>query len=386
MPKPSEDIANRQPFGASSLHLCALIVLGFCVGFVPALGASALQVDLSELPILFPVQSPDVAVYFGEIARKDDIAAGSPEYLGFVTAIPNGEGMVVFRSWADAEQELGPLSDHVDWVMYNPENWELTPGDEKQDLGSVVQRAAELTHAHDLRFMFAPDRRFAESYLAQVGPYVDAVLLQGQRLQHDPEAFSTWVLKMVDVAREANPDMLVYVQVGATRGPAAEMYTAIQTVGDEIDGISIWSMPRSLRVLQEFVDLLRADPSAIQVTPSPTLTATWPTPTPTSMPGQTLKPSPTVASRTGTATATSPPSSPTVISTPATTAFLPGDGTAQKTRLVTTLSTDPPTTSLAERNERTRALLADIGLAVSGIVVGLLAGYWLFRTRKGSPS
>jgi hypothetical protein len=273
--------------------------------------------------------------------------------------------------------------------MYNPENWELTPGDEKQDLGTVVQRAAEFTHNLGLRFMFAPDRRFAERYLAQVGPSIDAVLLQGQRLQHEPQTFAKWVLEMVQVARDANPDMLVYVQVGATRGPAAEMYAAIQTVADEIDGIAIWSMPRSLSVLEEFVDMLRVNPPVVEPSATATATAALPETTPTT----TMEATPT-PSRTAVPTPTSSKPMPTATALPSPTRTSTATE-ATATRVRATRTPDPTPTgsavaeqtrapSLAERNERTRNLLRGIGLAVGGAAVGLLAGYWFFQTRKGT--
>jgi hypothetical protein len=387
MPEPSHYSEKHKTYRAASLSLTVLTMSVLCIALLPAVGVSAFQVGLSALPVSFPVQSPDVAVYFKEMARQDDIASVSPENLGLVAASSNGQIMVAFRSWADAEQQLGSLSDQVDWVMYNPENWELTPGDEKQDLGTVVLGAAEFTHGLGLRFMFAPDRRFAERYLAQVGPSIDAVLLQGQRLQHEPQTFAKWVLEMVQVAREANPDMLVYVQVGATRGPAAEMYAAIQTVADQINGIAIWSMPRSLNVLEDFVEMLRVNPPVVE--PSATATAAPPETTPTT----TMDATPTPA-RTAVPTPTSSRPMPTATAEPSPTRMSTAiEATA--TRVRATLTPDPtptgsavvertPALSLDERNERTRNLLRGTGLVVGGAAAGLLAGYWFFHTRKGT--
>jgi hypothetical protein len=198
--------------------------------------------------------------------------------------------------------------------MYNPEHWDLTPEDEQQDLATTVQQFAEAVHAREIRFLFAPDRQYAELHLNQVAPHVDAVMLQGQRLQHDPQTFATWVLGMTEVAHKANPDIQVLVQVGATRGTAGEMYTALETVDGAIDGIAIWSMPRTLDILQEFVTMLRGSsppPATVEATASPTAvpsrTATVPAPTesPTDTPPP---PSPTPAA---TETAVSSPSSET---------------------------------------------------------------------------
>ena len=179
------------------------------------------------------------------------------------------------------EDKLEELVDQVDIVTYNPEHWEYTPTDEQENLVETVQRAAEFAHTRGLRFMFAPDRRFAEAHLGEVAPYVDAVLLQGQRIQHDPPAFASWVLPMISIARSANPEIQVYVQVGATRGTALEMFTAIQTVANDIDGIAVWSMPRTLDILQEFVTLLQGSPAAFAPTPPPSTTGSPATTVPT---------------------------------------------------------------------------------------------------------
>jgi hypothetical protein len=232
------------------------------------------QTDLSQLPLSFPVQSPEVAAYFQEIARPQDIASVPPTQLFLLSQESVGRKMVAFRSFADAQRELDTLASPVDMVMYNPEHWELTPEDEQQDLPATVQQFAEFVHERDLQFMFAPDRRYAEEHLDQVAPDIDAVLLQGQRLQHDPQTFATWVLGMTGVAHAANPDIQVFVQVGATRGTASEMYAAIQTVADDIDGIAVWSMPRTLHVLQEFVALVREGSPGVEVTSDTTLSIT----------------------------------------------------------------------------------------------------------------
>jgi hypothetical protein len=241
---------------------------------LPAVAMGRQTDDLSQLPLSFPVQSPEVAAYFQEIARPQDIASVPPAQLFLLSQDSVGQKMVAFRSFADAQRELDTLTSPVDMVMYNPEHWELTPEDEQQDLPATVQQFAEFVHERDLGFMFAPDRRYAEEHLDQVAPDIDAVLLQGQRLQHDPQTFATWVLGLSGVAHAANPDIQVFVQVGATRGTASEMYAAIQTVAEDIDGIAVWSMPRTLHVLQEFVALVRESPPIAEVTSDTTLSIT----------------------------------------------------------------------------------------------------------------
>jgi hypothetical protein len=392
MPRPFYGTVRQQTSRAALMALCTGTMLALLMAFTPASSVLAVQVDLSALPVSFPVQSPEVAAYFGEIAREGDIASVSPDSLDLVTGSASGQVMVAFRSWADAEQQLGALSDKAGWVMYNPENWELTPGDEKQELGTVVQRAAEFAHTSGLRFMFAPDRQFAEQYLTEVAAYIDAVLLQGQRLQADPQVFSSWVLDMTQAAREVNPDMLIYVQVAATRGPAAEMYAAIQTVGNEIDGIAIWSMPRSLGVLREFVTMLREQPPVSTPTAVSSPTMAFPTPAPT----RTSTPTPTATAtrrdeqptRAPEASVTGTPISiaavPTHTSAPTSTPSAGRGGPSLVETPAPAVTATASTLSPAQREGRTREALKDIGLVVASVSIGLLVGFGLGRRKHGS--
>jgi hypothetical protein len=333
----------------------------------------AQEPDLSELPISFPIHAPEVAAYFDEMARPGDTASVPLDRLFLLSQMEAGEKMVAFRSWAEAQSQIDDLSGSVEWVMYNPEHWELTPEDEQEDLATIVQQFAEAVRARGMRFLFAPDRQYAELHLGQVAPYVDAVMLQGQRLQHDPQTFATWVLGMADVAHKANSDIQVYVQVGATRGTAEEMYTAIETVAGEIDGIAIWSMPRTLEILQEFMTLVRGAPPEATATseatipplvePTATPTVVVPTNTPAAPPPS---PMPTITPTiepTPTDQAELRPTEPAV--TPTTPAGVPEIQTGQ--------------------TEPLGGWVTSVLLFVGGVGVGLVLGFILgWSLRRGS--
>lgn len=332
------------PRGGNILCRLAVLILIFPVLSWPAAwshgSAAAQPTDLSQLPISFPIHAPEVAAYFDEMARPGDLASFLPDRLFLLSQTDPSAKMIAFRSWTDAQSQLDGLIGSVAWVMYNPEHWEFTPEDEQQDLATIVQDFARAVHDRDMRFMFTPDRQYAELYLSQVAPHIDAVMLQGQRLQHDPETFATWVLGMAEVAYKANEDIQVYVQVGATRGTAEEMYTAIETVAGEIDGIAVWSMPRTLEILQEFVTLVRGDlpeatatpeatagpsvvPSDTPTVPVPTEIPTIPAPSPmpTAAPAVEVSPAsqnvpPTVEIEASPPVPTEPPDSPVGLTIP----------------------------------------------------------------------
>ena len=215
--------------------------------------------DLSSLPISFPIMTAEMADYFNQIARPDDSALLPAAQLRWLTYIQAGTVKAGFPDWSQAESQLPDLAGQIDVISYNPEHWEQTPEEEKANLPETVQRAQGVAHQYNLQFMVAPDRRFARDYLRQIAPSADLIALQGQRIQEDPEAFAAWALELIAVAREANPQVKIYVQVGANQGTAEEMLAAIQTIAGEIDGISIWVNPDSLETLKAFVALIRPE-------------------------------------------------------------------------------------------------------------------------------
>jgi hypothetical protein len=308
------------------------------------------------------VQSPEVAAYFNEMAQPGDMASVPPDRLFLLSQSTADQKMVAFRSWSEAQAQLDELSDSVAMVMYNPEHWDLTPEEEQQDLATTIQEFAAFAHDRGIQFMFAPDRQYAEIYLEQVAPYVDAVLLQGQRLQHDPQSFAAWVLGMAEVGHRANPDIQVFVQVGATRGTAEEMYTAIQAVASEIDGIAVWSMPRTLDILQEFVTMVRESPPA----PPATVVSTPSAPAPTELPTAT----PESAEPTSVAAVDTPTVTLTAVA-PTATASVQGTGAAP----MAPASTPPAVAS--EPGTSIEQWVMMVLLFVGGMGVGFVLGFFV---------
>lgn len=314
-----------------------------------------------NLPLTFPIQSAEVASYFNEIARPEDIASFPTPYISLLDQVTAGQRMVGFASWQEAEQMLDTLATKMEWVLYNPEHWENTPEQEKTNLVATIRTASEQTHARGLKFMLAPDRRFAEESLAEAAPFLDAVMLQGQRIQSDPQAFGAWVKARIDEARAANAEIFVFVQVGATLGPAEEMQRAIETVSGEIDGVAVWSMPPTLDILKVFVTGLRNG------TPEGE-TATEDQPSPrTETAAATALSTPDAPANPTTGPTEAEPKTETVTATlPAISAVLP-------TRMPAPPAPYPDTN-----------LGVILLIALGGIAIGLALGFLLFRKRPAS--
>jgi hypothetical protein len=111
-------------------------------------------------------------------------------------------------------------------------------------------------------FLLIPDRRFLELYGASLASTADWMTIQGQRIQNNPTQFRDFMRKNIDILKRSNPAVLVNSQVGTATGAgftvtARQMYDAIATVADRIDGISIWTTPATLSILKQFVGLVR---------------------------------------------------------------------------------------------------------------------------------
>lgn len=212
---------------------------------------------LSSLPITFPIMSTQVAEFFNQIAQPEDIALILSNRIGLLSSITAGEVRVGYASWAEAEKSIDRLAGSVEIIAYNPEHWHQTPAVEKENLVETVKWAAEIAHSKGLKLMVTPDRRFAQEKLGEIAAYADIVGLQGQRIQDDPQEFESWVREMVEIARASNPQVMIFVQVGTSQGSAEEMFAAIKTVADEINGISIWVAPGTMGELQSFIQMLR---------------------------------------------------------------------------------------------------------------------------------
>ncbi len=213
--------------------------------------------DHSGLMLTFPLFAADMVNYYNQMARSGDMAllpSGNTRYL---SQIRGGMVRVGYPSWAEAEAALPGLVGQIDIISYNPEHWDRTPAEEQANLVATVRRASEVAHSYGLPLMVSPDRRFAADHLAEIAPYADYIGLQGQRLQDDPQGFATWARELIAIARAANPAVKIIVQVSSNQGPASEMYAAIETIADQIDGVSIWTSAQTFADLQAFVSMMR---------------------------------------------------------------------------------------------------------------------------------
>jgi hypothetical protein len=207
---------------------------------------------------MYPIMSQEMADYFNANARPNDLALFLGQGAAFIPSIHAGQKVMVWKSLAVMQQQLPGLVGQIDLVAYNPEHNSPTSQSELDNLPAAVQAANTLAHNNGLKLMVVPDRPLDDQYVAQIAPYSDIFVLQGQRLQGNLNQFARWVGPKVSAVRAANPGAKIYVQVGTAQGGPQQMLAALNTIDNQIDGIGVWTSPQeTLEPLQEFQHIVR---------------------------------------------------------------------------------------------------------------------------------
>jgi hypothetical protein len=219
--------------------------------------------------------------WFNNVARPNDIArVENVSQLALLDKITVGRKLVVFKSVAEAERLLPEIADQIDIVGYNLEHDPTYPADEQSDPVQSAKRMRALADHYGLMLAFGPDHDFALSHGAAIAPFVDIFVLQVQRVQTRPQTVSDFVLPLVPKLRAANPDLQVSIQV-RTEGDVVAIADLVESLKNDLDGVSILTSPETVSVAESLVKELRE--------------RTGPNPTPASTiaaPGETAAPAP----------------------------------------------------------------------------------------------
>lgn len=336
--------------------------------------------------------NPSLIDWFNQVAGPNDVAAVTARQVDWLDQITAGQRQVLFASAAEAEAMVPNLVGKIDIVGYDLEHWPATPAEEQADPVAAVQRLQALARQYDLRLMLGPDRRFALEYGAEMAPYADRFSLQLQRMQNKPDALRAFALPLIHDLRQANPALEISAQL-RTEGNAQQLLALVDSLKDDIDGLSIIYSPQTVDVAQELVRLLRTcEPSAQpSTTPAPV--------TATSMPV-----SPTTTPIPATSTTTAAPATPTPMPTtpakntqpsPTSTEIIPPSSTPSSTPEITSApdtavppTLPPPTASATPQPPpdsdaplSSYTIIAG-GLLASFILVGIVVVIVLLRRRK----
>jgi hypothetical protein len=181
----------------------------------------------------------------------------------YVTAAKNlpGPAAVAFMS----SQEIVENAERVknlgfDAIEFNLESG-LSPSSDTNNVVAAMRRAADAAHEQGLEFRATPSRSYTTQYGSQIAPYVDYYHIQAQALQDNGiKAYSDYVHAQVAKLKQANPDLLISVQVSTQQDNAPglslleTLKQCVDSVMDVADGASVWFGNDDLSILRSFVE------------------------------------------------------------------------------------------------------------------------------------
>ncbi len=212
--------------------------------------------SVSELWLDVSIGAPLVD-WYNAVARPTDIARiEHPSQLGLLDQITVGRKLVIFKSVAEAEQLLPEIADQIDIIGYNLEHSPSNPAEEQAAPVVSTQRMRDLADQYNLTLAFGPDHDFAVSHGVAIAPYVDIFVLQVQRQQTNPNTVYDFVLPLIPQLRAANPELAITVQV-RTEGDVVAITDLVESLKDDLDGVSILTSSDTVPVAMALVDELR---------------------------------------------------------------------------------------------------------------------------------
>lgn len=212
--------------------------------------------------------------WFNDHARPTDIARVDHYRLAnLLDDVTVGQKLVVFKSVAEIETLMPTLAGKLDIIGYNLEHGQANRPDEINDPIGSVQKARQLADRYGKRLAFGPDHQFAVNNGVAMAPYVDLFVLQVQRVQTEPQTVRDFVLPLARSLRKANPKIEISVQV-RTEGDVTALVSMLNSMKDELDGISILTSPETVPVAQKLGTALRDTKAVIAPLSTPATIAT----------------------------------------------------------------------------------------------------------------
>ena len=181
----------------------------------------------------------------------------------YVTAAKNlpGPAAVAFMSSQEIVENAARVKSlGFDAIEFNLESG-LSPSSDNSNVVAAMRRAADAAHAQGLEFRATPSRSYTTQYGSQIAPFVDYYHIQAQALQDNGiNAYSDYVHAQVAKLRQANPDLLISVQISTqqSNAPGLSLLQTLQqcvdSVMDVADGVSVWFGNDDLNTLRSFVE------------------------------------------------------------------------------------------------------------------------------------
>jgi hypothetical protein len=144
------------------------------------------------------------------------------------SSVPQAMQTATFTSYQSISAAFanGTLPGAYNAVIYDNEDWNLTPLIEQQDPGAYERLAANLLHAHGLRYIASPapdivkatgmlehgsvyDTYISRNLAGAAAKYADEVDIQAQGSEADLSRYASFVAQAAQQARQANPKVVV---------------------------------------------------------------------------------------------------------------------------------------------------------------------------------
>jgi len=225
----------------------AIVVLGLLPG---AASASASAAPARPAPPRWIV-SPTAVSLLGQAglakAQLQTLFGSDRAYLTGATTAPPVRGAlrtVTFTSYQAMEKQFAGrgLPGGTTAVLYDNEDWSLTPAAEQRDPAKYEELAAKLAHAHHLLFISTPATDLTDvlaptesdhfaAYLrlglaASAAKYADVIDIQAQGSEASLSRFTAFVKAAAAQARHANPHVIVLA--GLSTNPSGQHVTSAQ--------------------------------------------------------------------------------------------------------------------------------------------------------------
>jgi len=234
--------------------LVALAFVGATLSFTTAAQRGAVAQASGGAGLKWLIQGPGA-----EALAKDPNAIkffqGAAPYVRMPknssVQIPPGWNAIPFESFTSYRAIKDALDNNklepgVKAILYDSENWPMTPDDEKRDPDTAHQTAAQIVHSHNLIFIAAPAVDLArvlepgtrgrayEVYLrhnlaAIAARNADVVDIQAQGSQNNQSTYTDFVQRAAAQAKSANPNVIVIA--GISTNPHGEATTSDRLLG-----------------------------------------------------------------------------------------------------------------------------------------------------------
>lgn len=137
-----------------------------------------------------------------------------------------------FTSEADLASAISSnkINPSVKVLLYDNENWSLTPLTEQQNIVRYYKQAASIAHKHGYLLIGTPVSKTNPQADVQIAPFVDVLDIQSQYDQAVASNYASHVLPLAQAARKVNSSLIILS--GLSTNPPAGIPTPQQLLND----------------------------------------------------------------------------------------------------------------------------------------------------------